>query len=85
MESWISVNKVIPVGEPWTFDRHVIENLWKTRKYMKTRKVYRHVHGISFCTSRLVQLLLSNLPVRHWKAYTKNPSLYKVLTYSQGN
>ena len=29
-------------------------------------------------------LLLSNLPVRHWKAYTKGPSLYKVLTYSQG-
>ena len=30
-------------------------------------------------------LLLSDLPVRHWKAYTKGPSLYKVLTYSQRN
>ena len=29
-------------------------------------------------------LLLSNLPVRHWKAYTKSPSLSEVLTYSQG-
>ena len=27
-------------------------------------------------------LLLSNLPVRHWKAYMKGPSLYEVLTYS---
>ena len=32
----------------------------------------------------LLLLLLSNLPVRHWKAYTKGQSLYKVLTYSQG-
>ena len=32
----------------------------------------------------LLLLLLSSLPVRHCKAYTKGPSLYKVLTYSQG-
>ena len=31
----------------------------------------------------VILLLLSNLPVRHWKTYTKGPSQYEVLTYSQ--
>ena len=30
-------------------------------------------------------LLLSHLPVWHWRAYTKRLGLYKVLTHSQGN
>ena len=34
--------------------------------------------------AKLSPLLLSNLPVRHWKAYTKSPSQSEVLTYSQG-
>ena len=31
--------------------------------------------------SVLLFYYLSNLPVRNWKAYTKGPSLYEVLTY----
>ena len=29
--------------------------------------------------------IITNLPVRDWKAYTKGLSLYEVLTYSQRN